>query len=78
MATKKQEMGFEEAFRELEAIVGKLEGGESTLDEAIQAFEKGMALVEICTRKLNDAETRLKKLTKDEDGAFRLELEESP
>jgi exodeoxyribonuclease VII small subunit len=72
--TKKKELSFEEAFRKLEAIVEILEKGESTLDEATKAFEEGMQLVEICSNRLNEAETRLQKLVKSEDGDFQLEL----
>jgi exodeoxyribonuclease VII small subunit len=72
--TKKKEISFEEAFRKLEAIVEILEKGESTLDEATKAFEKGMKLVEICSKRLNEAETRLQKLVRGEDGDFQLEF----
>ena len=71
---KKKEIRFEEAFRKLEAIVEILEKGESTLDEAMKAFEEGMKLVEICSNRLNEAEVRLQKLVKGEDGDFQLEL----
>ena len=76
MTPKKQTMNFEEAFQKLEAIVDRLEGGEIALDEAVKAFEEGMGLVEICTKKLNDAEARLKTLTQGEDGGFQVSQEE--
>lgn len=67
------EMTFEEAYRRLESIVENLEKGESTLEEALKAFEEGMKLAQFCTEKLSQAEARLKKLIKTENGTFRLE-----
>ena len=37
-------LSFEEAMRELEATVGKLEHGEATLEESIALYERGAAL----------------------------------
>ena len=71
--TKIDKYNFEESFRNLESLVEILEKGESTLDEAIQMFEEGMELAKICTDKLNQAEVRLKKLVKIENGKFSLE-----
>jgi exodeoxyribonuclease VII small subunit len=71
--TKIDKYNFEESFRKLESLVEILEKGESTLDEAIQMFEEGMELAKICTDKLNQAEVRLKKLVKIENGKFSLE-----
>jgi len=71
--TKDGELTFEEAFRRLEALVETLERGDSTLDEAMKAFEEGMKLAEMCSEKLNAAEARLQKLVKREDGRFQVE-----
>ena len=76
MGTKKKEQSFEEAYQALETVVQRLEAGELPLDEAIKAFEEGMALVEVCSQKLGDAETRLHNLVKRENGGFQLELAE--
>ena len=73
MAKTEKELKFEEAFEELEKLVGTLEKGECTLDEAVQLYEKGMELADLCAKKLDAAEKRLKKLIKDENGQFRLE-----
>ena len=73
MVSKNNAMSFEEAFQKLETLVEKLEGGESTLDEAMQAFEEGMVLVSVCSKKLEAAETRLQELVQKDDGGFRLE-----
>ena len=70
---KKDSMTFEEAFRKLESIVDSMEHGESTLDRVLEDYQEGMRMVQLCTQKLNEAETRLKCLIQGEDGQFRLE-----
>ena len=67
---------FEDAFRELEAVVAALEKGDTTLEEALTLFEKGMALAQLCSSKLNEAEKRLQRLVKNEKGDFQLEMME--
>jgi len=39
-----KEKAFEEALRELEEIVNRLEQGDLPLEEALQFFEKGVIL----------------------------------
>jgi len=64
---------FEQAIEKLEAIVDELEQGDLPLEETIKKFEEGMELSKFCTDKLNQAEQKLKKLVKTEDG-FQLEI----
>ena len=64
---------FEQAIEKLEAIVDELEQGDLTLEDTIKKFEEGMELSKFCTDKLNQAEQKLKKLVKTEDG-FQLEI----
>jgi exodeoxyribonuclease VII small subunit len=64
---------FEQAIEKLEAIVHELEQGDLPLEETIKKFEDGMELSKFCTDKLNQAEQKLKKLVKTEDG-FQLEI----
>jgi exodeoxyribonuclease VII small subunit len=73
--SKFQSLSFEEAFKKLEQIADRLENGDITLDESMDVFEEGMALIKVCNERLEKAETRLKKLIKDEDG-FQLEIME--
>lgn len=67
---------FEESIEELEKLVDELEGGEVPLDQTLEKFERGMKLVQFCHGKLNDAEAKLKLLTKDKDGKFLLSDED--
>ncbi|MFQ5945210.1 MAG: exodeoxyribonuclease VII small subunit [Anaerolineae bacterium] len=53
---------FEEAFRELEETVQKLDAGELPLDESLALFERAMDLVGYCTKLLDDAELKVRSL----------------
>ena len=63
MATKIDELKYEEAFAELEKIVGELEGDISNLDKALQLFERGQALAKHCAALLEKAELKVQELT---------------
>ena len=56
-------LSFEEAMRELEATVGKLETGDASLDESIRLYERGAALRQHCEKRLREAEDRVEKIT---------------
>lgn len=58
-----ENMSFEEAMRELEATVGKLEHGEATLEESIALYERGAALRAHCEQLLRAAEERVERIT---------------
>ncbi|MGE5593192.1 MAG: exodeoxyribonuclease VII small subunit [Betaproteobacteria bacterium] len=64
---------FEKAMEELEETVSQLEAGELTLEESLEAFEKGMSLVRMCRRKLDEAETRIAKLVETKGGELATE-----
>lgn len=61
------EMSFEDALRELEQVVGKLERGEVPLDDSIALYERGALLKGRCEAKLKEAEEKVAKLTLDGD-----------
>lgn len=61
--TEISNMSFEEAMKELEATVGKLEHGEATLEESIALYERGAALRAHCDAVLRKAEERVEKIT---------------
>jgi len=68
------ELKFEEALRRLEAIVEQLETGDLPLEEALAAFEEGVKMVKLCSKRLNEVEKRVSILIKNAEG----ELEEQP
>ncbi|HVZ27903.1 MAG TPA: exodeoxyribonuclease VII small subunit [Rhizomicrobium sp.] len=55
-------MSFEQALKELEGIVGRLEQGEVDLEDSILLYERGQALKNHCEARLKAAEGRLEKL----------------
>ncbi|MFB3925954.1 MAG: exodeoxyribonuclease VII small subunit [Syntrophales bacterium] len=59
---------FEKALLKLEEIVRKMEAGDLTLEESLQAFEEGIRLSGICAKKLDEAERRVELLLKSEQG----------
>ncbi len=65
---------FEKALQRLEEIVSILENGDVSLEDSIKMFEEGMELARFCSERLNQAEKKLMKLAKKEDGSFQLEL----
>ncbi len=67
----KKEKAFEEALKELEEIVNRLEQGEIPLEEALQLFEQGVKLSCWCHTKLDEAQKRVEVLLKDEAGKMK-------
>ncbi len=69
-------LNFEEAIAELEEIIDKLEGRESslTLEEAVELYKRGILLSQHCKEKLEKAQQEINILIKNKDG----ELEEIP
>ena len=53
---------FEVAFRELQQIVEQLEDGGLELERAIQLFERGTELAQVCERIVDEAELRVTRL----------------
>ena len=55
-------MGYEEAIEELEAIIGRMEKGETTLEESLREYARGDALVRRCRQVLDQAEQRIESI----------------
>jgi exodeoxyribonuclease VII small subunit len=59
---------FEASLKELEALVEKMEQGETSLEQSLKDFERGVALTRACQQALRDAEQKVQILTgKDEN-----------
>lgn len=56
---------FEEILERLEEIVETLEDDPPALDEALDAYEEGVALANECLDRLEDAEQRMSELSID-------------
>ena len=66
--TEISNMSFEEAMKELEATVGKLEHGDATLEESIALYEEGAVLKAHCEARLKEAQLRVEKIVVGTDG----------
>ena len=69
-STKKPEksvkdLTYEEALKELNGIVVSLETEQNPLEEAMQLFERGQALVAHCSQLLEAAQLKVQKLAGD-------------
>ncbi|MEL0028246.1 MAG: exodeoxyribonuclease VII small subunit [Perlucidibaca sp.] len=61
-------LDFERALAELEQQVHRLEGGELSLEDALQAFESGVRLTRQCQQALDQAEQKVQLLLARADG----------
>ena len=69
MSEKKYDgINFEEALGKLESIVRALETGNIALDKSLESFEDGIKLIRRCNFLLDDAEKKVKILTRDDSG----------
>ncbi len=59
---------FEEALARLEVISKRLEQEDIMLDEAVNLYEEGMKLVDFCSKKLEEAENRVRLITGIKNG----------
>ncbi len=63
-STEFDEIPFEVAMEELAEIVGRLESGQETLDDALKQFERGMSLLRACHRRLDGAAHQIELVTR--------------
>lgn len=64
MSRKTKSVDFEQALRELETLVEKLEHGDLPLEQSLRHFERGVALTRECQAALKAAEARVELLTR--------------
>ena len=67
------EMTYEEAFRELEAVVTALEGDSLPLEQSMAMYERGQALAKRCAALLEGAQLRVKQLAGESEVDFEAE-----
>ena len=59
---------FEKSLERLDVIVRQLEKGDVPLDDLLALFEEGTSLVRSCQKMLSDAEQKVVKLRKADNG----------
>ncbi|BBJ31682.1 exodeoxyribonuclease 7 small subunit [Rickettsia asiatica] len=71
--TLEENISFEEALKELEEIVKKIDNGQESLETAVNSFERGILLKNHCEKKLKEARLKIEKITKLADSKVVLE-----
>lgn len=61
----KQEIKYEEAVAQLEAIVRRMETGELNLDSLADELKKAQKLIKMCKDKLTKTDEEIKKMLKE-------------
>lgn len=61
-----EKLTFEQAIKELTAIVGKIEQGETPLQDCLEQYERGMVLIKHCRGILQDAERKIEKIAEEQ------------
>lgn len=64
----KEKISFEESLKRLDEIVKQLERGDAPLSESLKLFEEGTALISNCDTLLSEAEQKVVKLRKSQNG----------
>lgn len=72
MPPKKKTVDFEQSLKALEELVNRMEQGDMSLEESLEAFQKGIALTRECQTRLTEAEQQVNLLIEEND-QFRLE-----
>ena len=62
----KEEMTLEEAFKELDQLIDKMESSSLPLEETFQLYKQGVSLVEFCSKKIEKVECDIRKVTENE------------
>ena len=69
----KNKVGFEQALKRLEEIVGLLEEGDKPLEESLKLFEEGINLAKLCSKRLKEAEKKVEILKHGDSEEQKLE-----
>ena len=67
MTKKAKYDGFEDSIESLEAIVKKLEGGNLSLKQSLEEFQKGVEAYKYCNEILNQIEGEVKLIVETEN-----------
>lgn len=63
----KERPSFEDALRELEAIVEKLNEDDISLEKSVELYEEGLRLSKICSETLENAALKIKQIDESSD-----------
>ena len=57
-----EKISFEDALNELEKITNSFEEGETSLEDAVSLYERGVILKKHCEKKLNEANKKINEI----------------
>lgn len=64
-AEKEQVLSLEEAFVQIEEVIGRLEAEEITLEESFSQYNRGMALLAHCNETIDQVQKKVLKISED-------------
>ncbi len=67
-----EQLTFEEAYAQLETVVGALRDGQMPLDQALKHYQEGIQLVQHCNELLQNAQLTVQQLQVAADGSLSL------
>lgn len=67
---KDEKLSYEDALKQLQSIVDKLEEEETPLNESVEMFKKGVELYKYCNCLLSNAEGEVKLLLNDSNDSL--------
>ena len=56
---------YEQKIEQLKQIIGKIEDGNTSLEESMRLYEQGAALVRQCETLLTEAEVKISTISRD-------------
>lgn len=59
------ELSLEEAFEQIENVIGQLEEEDITLEESFKAYQEGMKLIGFCNGKIDKVEKQVLKINEN-------------
>ena len=74
----KQNPSFEKAFSRLEEILEKMNSGALALEDSIRLYEEADQLIQLCSKHLSQAESKIEMLIKNREGTLALSSSGSP
>ncbi|MDQ0088211.1 exodeoxyribonuclease VII small subunit [Paenibacillus anaericanus] len=63
---QEKQINFEDAMNQLEDVVSQLENGDVPLEKAIDLFQKGMQLSQLCSQKLAQVERKIEMIVEND------------
>jgi exodeoxyribonuclease VII small subunit len=67
------ELPFEQAIERIEQIVARMEGERLPLEDLIRQYDEGTTLLDVCRRRIDEAQRKIELITRRSDGTLAAE-----